>query len=306
MKCLKMSKRFDAILKHLPEEYPQDWAWIAGVDRSIAVTVIDADVSTVSAAADKVLRIGDRDPWILHLEFQASRDATLGERVLQYNVLLRNRHSLPVRSIAILLRPQAQGRGATGRVDWSFPGGETYLAFQYTVMRLWEFSPETLLKGGIGTLPLLPLTHVARPDLPRLIREMSSRFQREAKHADVASLWTATYVLMGLEYEQAFAAQLLQGVRSMKESVTYQAILKEGRAEGLEKGLEEGLEKGLEKGREEEARRILLAQGTKRFGKPSTKIRKTIAAITEPVDFERLAVRLLDVESWTDLLAGSD
>ncbi|RPI76975.1 MAG: hypothetical protein EHM42_14305, partial [Planctomycetaceae bacterium] len=46
-------------------EYPQDWAWIAGVERSTAVTVIDADVSTVSAAADKVLRIGESDPWIL-------------------------------------------------------------------------------------------------------------------------------------------------------------------------------------------------------------------------------------------------
>ncbi|MCY2966364.1 MAG: DUF4351 domain-containing protein [Planctomycetota bacterium] len=80
----------------------------------------------------------------------------------------------------------------------------------------------------------------------------------------------------------------------MKESVTYQAILKEGRAAGLEEG------------REEEARRILLVQGTKRFGKPPVKIRKSIETITELAVFERLAVRLLDVDSWSDLLAGVD
>jgi len=41
-------------------------------------------------------------------------------------------------------------------------------------------------------------------------------------------LWTATYVLMGLKYPSAFTEQLLRGVRQMKESVTYQAILAEG------------------------------------------------------------------------------
>ena len=280
-----MSKRFDAILKHLPEDYPQDWALLAGVKRLAPVTVVDADVSTVTAAADKVLRVDEPDPWLLHLEFQASYDATLSQRLLQYNVLLGVRHSLPVRSVAILLRPEADGKSMTGHVRWKLPHGKIYLEFEYNVIRLWQLAPEAILAGGIGTLPLLPLTRVARPDLPRLIREMAKRLHREASHADVDSLWTATYVLMGLEYEEGFASQLLQGVRSMKESVTYQAILKEGREEGRE-----------------EARRILLALGAKRFGKPSAKVRRTVATITEPAVFEDLATRLLDVESWADLL----
>lgn len=166
-----MSKRYDAILKHLPEEYPHDWALLAGVTRSEPVTVIDADVSTVTAAADKVLRVGGSTPWLLHLEFQASYDTTLSKRLLK----------------------------------------------------------------------------------------------------------------MGLQYESGFASQLLRGVRSMKESVTYQAIIEEGRAD--------------------EARRILLAQGTKLFGKPSAKVRRTIGAISDSELLEGLATRLLDVESWSELLA---
>ncbi|MCY2966365.1 MAG: hypothetical protein NT069_22495, partial [Planctomycetota bacterium] len=91
-----------------------------------------------------VARIGDRDPWILHLEFQTGRDATLGDRMLQYNVLLRNRHSLPVRSVLMLMRRQARGRGTKGSVEWKLPDGELYLAFKYPVIRVWEFSPESL------------------------------------------------------------------------------------------------------------------------------------------------------------------
>ena len=80
----------------------------------------------------------------------------------------------------------------------------------------------------------------------------------------------------------------------MKESVTYQAILEEGRVQGVEAGREEG--------RADEARRILLSLGTKQLGRPSAKIRKTIAAITEPAVFEGLVTRVHEVESWAELL----
>ena len=278
-----MSKLFDATLKHLTEEYPQDWARLVGFPESAPVTVIEADLSTVTAAADKVLRVDDPDPWLLHLEFQASYDARLSHRLLQYNVLFEVRHALPVRSVAILLCPKADGKAMTGHMQVKLPHGKPYLEFEYDVIRLWQLRPETILAGGVGTLPLMPLTRVARPDLPRLIREMGRRFGRQAGQAEIDTLWTATYVLMGLEYEKEFANQLLKGVRSMKESVTYQAILEEGREEG---------------------RRILLALGTTRFGKPSAKHRKMVAAITEPAVSEGLATSLLQVDSWTELLAG--
>jgi predicted transposase YdaD len=125
-----MSKRFDAILKHLPEEYPQDWALLAGVKPSTPVTVIDADLSTVTAAADNVLRVDEPKRWILHLEFQASYDRTLSERILQYNVLLRVCHSLPMRSAVILLRPEADGKTMTGHFQEWLSNGATYLEFR--------------------------------------------------------------------------------------------------------------------------------------------------------------------------------
>src|SRR5438309_512117 len=126
-----MSKPFDATVKHLPEDFPRDWARFVGVAESAPVTVIDADLSTVTAAADKVLRVDEPDPWLLHLEFQASYDAGLSQRLLQYNVLLQVRHSLPVRSVAILLCPKADGKTMTGHVQVKLPHGKAYLEFNY-------------------------------------------------------------------------------------------------------------------------------------------------------------------------------
>jgi predicted transposase YdaD len=311
-----MPKKFDAILKHLSEQYPQDWARFAGV--SGPVTVIDADVSTVTAAADKVLRVESPEPWILHLEFQASRDLTLPRRLLHYNVLLGIRHELPIRTLVILLRPDADGKELTGQVQWRLPHGRPYLEFDYELVRLWELPPEAILEGGLGTLPLAPLTNVTQLELHELIGQMSQRLDCDVPRPVADSLWTATLILLGLEYEQAFAKQLLRGVGSMKESVTYQAILeegrekglregrKEGRKEGREEGRKQGRKEGHEEGRAEASRRILLVQGTKRFGTPSPKVRRKMTQISDVRVIETLVLRILDVESWAELLAELD
>jgi hypothetical protein len=72
-----------------------------------SVALVDADVSTITAQADKVLRVGGPSPWLLHLELQASRDLVLPRRLLRYNVLLYGRHGLPVHTAVVLLRPES-------------------------------------------------------------------------------------------------------------------------------------------------------------------------------------------------------
>jgi hypothetical protein len=124
--------------------------------------------------------------------------------------------------------------------------------------------------------------------LPEVIRQMEARIEQEASPDEAGVLWTATYVLMGLRYSRKMATALLRGVRAMKESVTYQAIVDVGRAEG----------------RLTEARAILLRQGQKQFGPPAEEVRAALQAITSIERLERLAERLLDVESWQELLAG--
>jgi hypothetical protein len=46
-----------------------------------------------------------------------------------------------------------------------------------------------------------------------------------------------------------------------------------------------------------------LSMGTKRFGKPPAKIRKKISQIDDRAKLKSIALRLLDVDNWAELLA---
>jgi predicted transposase YdaD len=278
-----MSKPFDATLKALLEESPRDWPALAGFLTNRA-EVVDADVSTVSGAADKVLRVRGSPDWIMHLDFQAGPDAIVPRRTHGYNALLEDRHELMVRSVVVLLRPEANLRAIKGTYERQFPGESTpYLTFRYQVIRVWEIPAERLLAGGLGTLPLAPISRVTAAEVPEVIRRMRERLgQRRYRHR-AAKLWTATYVLMGLRHDEAFTDRLFQEVIAMEESVTYQAIIT--------------------RGRREEARKILLELGKERFRTAApAHVQAALQAIDELPRLEELTRRLLSVESWEELL----
>lgn len=130
-----MAHPFDITLKHLLEAHPGDCLRLVGLPTDAPVEVIDADLATVTAEADKVFHVKERPAWLMHFELQVSYDAKLPQRMLRYNVLLNNRHGLPVRSVAILLRPAADGPEMTGVVRHT-TGGEQYLEFHYRVVRI--------------------------------------------------------------------------------------------------------------------------------------------------------------------------
>ena len=71
----------------------------------------------------------------------------------------------------------------------------------------------------------------------------------------------------------------------MKESVTYQAIVEEGAVREAQEGI--------------------LRQGRKKFGASDSSIESTIRSITELDRLHYLSERLLDVSSWTELMAMS-
>jgi hypothetical protein len=85
-----MSKPFDATMRKLIELEPAAWLRflhipVAYPDR---VKVIDSNLSTITAEADKVLWVDEEVPWIEHIELQAGRNTRLVNRVQWYNTLL--------------------------------------------------------------------------------------------------------------------------------------------------------------------------------------------------------------------------
>ena len=153
-------------------------------------------------------------------------------------------------------------------------------------MRLWEQPVETLLEGGLGTLPLAPLGAVAPGDVPAVVRAVGERLNRDTGAAEGDVLWLCTYILTGLRYAPETMLPVFEGVRAMQESATYQAILHEGEARGLANG----------------ARLILLRLGEARFGPPDAGTRAALDAITEVERIEALAEHLDRAASWGELL----
>jgi predicted transposase YdaD len=273
---------FDATLKTMLEAGPADWPRLLGLPGS-DVEVIDADASTVTGAADKVLRVNGPNPYILHLEFQTGPDASKPRKLNLYNAILEDRTGLPVQTAFILLRPKAVLRVYDGVYRCTIPDRiEPYRTFRYDVVRVWEIPPEQLLRG-LGTLPLAPIGAVAESELPAVLREMKVRIGKKSPRSLVDQLWASAFVLMGLRYEPALVSRLTQEVLGMDESTTYQFILSQGAVR--------------------EVRKILLRLGNLQFGEPAgAKAQAKLAKIEDLNRLEDLTDKLLTANSWDELL----
>ncbi|MCC2668515.1 MAG: hypothetical protein K0Q72_986 [Armatimonadetes bacterium] len=234
---------------------------------------------------------------MIHFEAFASWDATILARSLTYNALHHRRHLLPVHSVLVVLRPEADHPRLTGEYRVVTPiTGQVHL-LQYQVLRAWELDLETVLEGSLATLPLAPITDAAAGDLQGVLRRMEARLLAEAPPEQQKDLWTDTFVLLGLRYPRESVAQLFRGIPAMRESDTYQMILEEG----IERGLERGLERGREVGRVEGALQALLLLGSPRLGEPDPAARERILRETDPALVEEWLRRATQVESWSDL-----
>jgi predicted transposase YdaD len=302
-----MSHPIDANVKHLVTEWLPDWLPLSGRRADGPVEVIDADLSTVTAQADKVLRVGGEPPWLLHLELQSYRDPELAGRVHHYNALLEYRHGSPVWSVVVILNRPADHASLTGLFERGFPGERPYRMFRYQVVRVWEMRPERFLTGGLGTLPLAPLSDMTAEELPAVVARMAERFRQEAARETRGELWTASSVLMGLRYPRILIREIMQMAVNMnlEDNTFVQYLLEKGEAKGRVEGEAKGRAEGEAQGRAEEARKLLLRQGGVRFGSPPPQVERALAAITDLDRLEQLGERLLSVASWDELLAAS-
>ncbi len=293
-----MAKPFDAATKQLVELGPVEWLHFLGLPGTEAET-IDADLAAITTDADRVIQVTAPTGYIAHIEFQTSSDGkALAERLLRYNVLLGYRHGgQSVQSAAVLLTRKADSAELTGRITRNRPDGSPYLWFEYGAIRLWQLSPNTLLNGDVSILPLVPLTRVSRNKLPGVVRRMEDRLTRANAPLETArTLWAVTYLLMGVSYSADFVDNLLKGVQQqLEDSSTYQALLAKGEAKGREEGREEG--------QISNTRDLILRLGGKRFGTPSAQTVERLNQARDKVQLTLWADRLLEVESWSELLA---
>jgi hypothetical protein len=280
-------KPFDGSVKDLVELAPRAWAeWLCPGPISEAV-MVDAELSTVTAAADKVLRVrrpaGD---LLVNIAAESGHAGGAPEQSLFYSSLLRHRHGLPVRSVILLLRREANATNLTGRLELreNDTDEEPYLVFRYRVVRLWQEPLGPLLSGPVWLLPVAPLTDEAAGSLEATVERVVARLEAETPPDVAGKMEEAIYVLMGLRYPYDIISRIAERNARMRESSYVQGLLADGEVKAL--------------------RETIIRQGRRKFGEPPATTLRTIGAITDLDRLRALTDRILDVSTWDELLAG--
>lgn len=292
-----MSHPFDATLKDIIAQEPADFVPVFNLPR-VAATVLNMDLSTVSAATDAAFGFGQPIQEIADINFQSGPDSSLAARLLLYNSALHLRYGVPVRSLAILLRPKADAGNLDGKL--AYASGGTQVEFKFDVVRMWQQPVEPFLHGGSGLLPLATLCQMPEdkplPEaLREVVREIDRRLAAAKDHARAVRLMTAAFILTGMRVRKEDLASIYQGVRIMHESTAFDLAIEEGLAKGLAEGLAEGQIKG--------EIRLLLRLGKQRFGPPDAEVESALTSIKDLDRLERMAGALLTVSSWQELLS---
>src|SRR5690242_15515056 len=100
---------------------------------------LNTEFQSAETRADGLLLLeyGPGKPFMVHIEFQSSKDDDMGERMLDYGQRARQKHGpLPIASCVIYLRKG--GKIQEPPHCWPFFEGPPNLAFDYTCIKLWE------------------------------------------------------------------------------------------------------------------------------------------------------------------------
>jgi predicted transposase/invertase (TIGR01784 family) len=217
---------FDHTCKFLVESFPTDFAcWLLGTP--ISMTKLEpSELSVEPIRADSVIFLVSIS-LILHIEFQTRPDEGMAFRMLDYWVRLHRKYpDKEIYQIVIYLKPS----------DSALVHQTSFVAKQishnYNAIRLWE-EPTEIFQQYPGLLPLSALTKTE--DVAETLRSTKQIIDQIEDRKLKANLASATYIISGLVLDKEIVNRILRS-DTMKESVTYQEILLEGKAEGKVEG----------------------------------------------------------------------
>jgi len=264
---------FDNICKYLSEQYPERFAAWLSSQPSVEVDVIKTELSVEPIRADFVAFLSPQER-ILHLEFQVEVVTVppMPLRMLDYYVRLRRQYGYPVEQVVIFLKPTTN---AAALVE-QFTDSNT--VHRYRVIRLWEQDPSPLLQDAA----LLPLASLARAEAPvELLNRVALEVGKIEEVATRREIANCAQILAGLRFDESLIRQVFrEGI--MRESVIYQAIVREGVEQG--------------------ELAMVLRQLRRRIGAVATELLEQIQALSQ-AQVEELGEALLDFSSAADLVA---
>ncbi|HET6879834.1 MAG TPA: hypothetical protein VFI31_06755 [Pirellulales bacterium] len=282
-----MAMTFDATLKDMARECPE--GFLAAFDRRTTqrVSVLNVDLSAVTAAADIVYGLGEPPQEIIHIDCQSSAAAWKHADLLLYNAVLFARYHVPVHTVVVLLRPEAAHSNMDGTIDYAPRPEHGSMSFRYQVERLWLRSAEELLAGDVGVAPLAVLGRFPEgapleEAIANVAERIVERLTKEAPPDRARKLLTDALLLTGLRVKREVAAKIFRGVRMMEESDTYLMIVDEGK--------------------EKQVKEDILLFGEERLGPPDEATKVELNGISDLDRLKRLVRRTAKATAWREIL----
>ena len=140
------------------------------------------------------------------------------------------------------------------------------------MVRLWEM--------------LAPLADHKSIGLQAVAKEIGRRLHAEGDFANGDRIVTMITVLMKLRYNAMTTLDFINSIPDAEEYPGFKMFLDRGRSDG----------------RTKEARSLLLRVGRKKFGPPTAAHEAAIDELSDLARLEALCEKLLDVNTWDDLL----
>ncbi|MEA5597678.1 Rpn family recombination-promoting nuclease/putative transposase [Rivularia sp. UHCC 0363] len=225
---------FDNLCKFLVENFPNDFAsWLLG--EPVTLTELSPKELSLEPIRADALILRQSSELILHAEFQTQPDVKIPFRMADYR--LRGYRRFPqkrMRQVVIYLRKT----NSEEVYKTTFELEETLHRFQ--VIRLWEQPTEIFLRTP-GLLPFAVLSN-AESKIETL-QEVATRIENISDKQIQTDVAASTFILAGLVLKQEDIQRLLRR-DIMRESVTYQLLVDEGKAEGKAEGRAEGKAQG--------------------------------------------------------------
>lgn len=275
---------YDNTCKYLAEKYPAEFVrWLLAIETT-EVQVLKTELILEPIRADSVTFLQTASS-ILHIEFETRpySEPPISLRMLDYYVRLKRVYDCAIDQVVIYLKE------TTSDLVFVSEYTDRNTRHSYKVVRLWEQEPAPFLTNPA----LLPFATLTRSDSPQtLLQQVATQVARIESVDERQNILSCADVLAGLRFDENLIRRLFRR-EIMRESVTYQAILREGREEGREEG------------QKQEALSLILRQLPRRIGVVEPQQQERIQTLTLP-QLEELAEALLDFSAPADLTAWFD
>ncbi|MEM7555108.1 MAG: Rpn family recombination-promoting nuclease/putative transposase [Cyanobacteria bacterium P01_A01_bin.84] len=224
---------FDSLCKYLVEKFPDDFAtWLLG--ETITLTELSPKELSLEPIRADALILRQSQELVLHVEFQTQPDIKIPFRMTDYRLRVYRRFpEKRMRQVVIYLKETNSEEVFKN----TFELEETLHRFQ--VIRLWEQPTAVFLKTP-GLLPFAVLSNAESKI--NVLQEVANRINDISNSKIQTDIAASTFILAGLVLKQEDIQRLLRR-DIMRESVTYQLLVDEGRQEGRQEGIQEATRK---------------------------------------------------------------